>query len=503
MTGAELHNSGTIDSMELRRREILIGGLGAAALTACGSAPSAVPTTTASIPTPTHTPSSGPSTWAELARTLKGRLLLPGTADYDTDKLTPNSRYDSARPLALLEAAGEADVAAGIAYAQRRGLAVALRSGGHAYPGWSAGDAHLVIDTRRMSTITWSGTEVTVGAGVKLGHLYPALAANGRALPGGSCPTVGVTGLTHGGGVGVMTRAYGLLCDHLTSARVVLPVGQAVTASASDHDDLFWAIRGGGGGHTGVVTSLTYSTVPAPTVSSTYLTWPVSRAGEIVAAWFSALGSADSRLWSTLKILGGTAHNGVAKMGATVTWVGPASGFDAALTPLLATNPTGRYDAVHSFGDAMTYFGGDPNSREAFAATSHVAYVAPASGDIGRVAQLIGAASGQIHESGISIDALGGQVAALDPSATAFVHRKALATVQYTATFDHGTAAVPSQFVEQLRTTMAGSWGTSAYVNYADASLSDAGTSYFGANWPRLQQVRKAYDPNGFFTQPQ
>lgn len=490
--------------MELRRRDVLVGGLGAAALTACGGATSSGPTTSATVsPTSTLTPSSGPSTWAELARTLKGRLLLPGAAEYDTDKLTPNSRYDSARPLALLEAASEADVAAGIAYAQRRGLPVALRSGGHAYPGWSAGDARLVIDTRKLSTITWSGSEVTVGAGVKLGHLYPALAANERALPGGSCPTVGVTGLTHGGGVGVMTRAYGLLCDHLTSARVVLPTGQTVTSSASEHADLFWAIRGGGGGHTGVVTSLTYATVAAPTVSSTYLTWPVSRAGEVVAGWFGALGSADSRLWSTLKILGGTAHNGSAKMGATVTWVGPTSGFDAALAPLLATSPTGRFDAVHSFGDAMTYFGGDPNSREAFAATSHVAYAAPNPGDIARVAQQIATTPGQIHESGISIDALGGQVAVVDPSATAFVHRKALATVQYTATFDQGTAEVPSRFVEQLRTTMTGSWGTSAYVNYADASLSDPGTAYFGANWPRLQQVRSAYDPHGFFTQPQ
>lgn len=490
--------------MQLRRRDVLLGGIGAAALTACGSSPSVAPSMTGSVTSSGGViPTSGPTTWPQLARSLKGRLLLPGSADYETDRLTPNARYDSAKPTALLEAASESDVAVGIAYAKRRGIPVALRSGGHAYPGWSAGDGHLVIDSRKLSTIAWAGTAVTVGAGVKLGQLYPALAANGRALPGGSCPTVGVTGLTHGGGVGVMTRAYGLLCDHLTSARVVLPTGQAVTASAGEHADLFWAIRGGGGGHSGVVTSLTYSTVPAPTVSSTYLAWPVSRAGEIVAAWFAALASADPRLWSTLKILGGSAHNGSAKIGATITWVGPTSGFQAALAPLVATNPTGRYDAVHSFGDAMTYFGGDPTSREAFAATSHIAYAAPKAGSITQVAHLIASTPAQIHESGISIDALGGQVATVDPGATAFVHRKALATVQYTATFDQGTAAVPASFVGQLRAVMTGSWGRSAYVNYADASLPDPGAAYFGDNWPRLQQVRKAYDPDGFFTQPQ
>ena len=489
--------------MQVNRRGVLLGGIGAAALAACGTASPAAPITVAPTSSGSVGPTSRPSTWADLARSLKGRLLLPGTSGYDNDRLTPNSRYDSARPLALLEAASEADVGAGIAYAKAQRLPVALRSGGHAYPGWSAGDAYLVIDTRKLSTITWSGTDVIVGAGVKLGHLYPALAANGRALPGGSCPTVGVTGLTHGGGVGVMTRAYGLLCDHLVSVRVVLPTGQTVTASAGDHSDLFWAVRGGGGGHTGVVTSLTYATVPAPTVSSTYLTWPVSRAGDIVAAWFGVLGSADARLWSTLKILGGAAHNGNAAMGATVTWVGPAGGFNAALAPLLATNPTGRYDAVHSFGDAMSYFGGDPNSREAFAATSHVAYAVPKPGAIAQLVHLIATTPSQIHESGISIDALGGQVAAVDPGATAFVHRKALATVQYTATFDRGTAAVPADFVGQLRTTMVDSWGTSAYVNYADARLADPGAAYFGDNWPRLQQVRRAYDPDGFFTQPQ
>lgn len=486
--------------VDLRRRDLLLGGVGAA-LTACGTA-GAVPSVTSSVSS-RATPSAGPATWADLARRLRGRLLLPGTADYDVDRLTPNSRYDAVRPLAILEAASEADVAAGLAYAKAHGIPVALRAGGHSYPGWSAGDQRLVLDSRRMSTLTWTDTEVTVGAGVRLGHLYPALAAQGRALPGGSCPTVGVTGLTLGGGVGVMTRAYGLLCDHLTSARLVLPTGQVVTASATEHEDLFWAIRGGGGGHTGVVTSLTYATVPAPTVSSTYLSWPVARAGEIVPAWFEALGSADPRLWSTLKILGGAAHGGRATIGATVTWVGPTSGFDGALAPLLATNPRSRHDAIHSFGDAMTYFGGDPDSREAFAATSHVAYRAPEPGAIARIARMIAATPGQIHESGVSIDALGGQVAAVAPGATAFVHRQALATVQYTATYDTGGPGVPSRFVGSLRSAMAGSWGISAYVNYADASLPSPGAAYFGANWPRLHQVRRTYDPDGFFTQPQ
>jgi FAD/FMN-containing dehydrogenase len=176
------------------------------------------------------------------------------------------------------------------------------------------------------------------------------------------------------------------------------------------------------------------------------------------------------------------------------------------LAPLLATGPTGRYDHTRDYLAAMQAYAGS-GAREAFAATSHVAYDAPGEA----AATLIAHASHvppALREAGISIDALGGRAGALAPSATAFVHRDALATVQYTATWDAAAARpraadAARSYVSSFRTAMTPAWGEHAYVNYADASLADPGTAYFGANWPRLQQVRTAYDPDGLFSQPQ
>jgi len=490
------------------RRATLLGGVGAlTGLAACdGHEPSVGPSSPARLSSSASAVSDAKGVpWRRLARHVP--LVRPASSSYEKLRLTPNPRWDGARPLAIARCATADQVATTLAFARDHGVPLALRAGGHSYPGWSAGAGRLVVDVRPMTALSWSGTSLTVGAGQTLASVVAALAARGRALPTGSCPTVGVTGLTQGGGVGVLTRAYGLTCDHLRSAQVMLASGQSVTASAHSHPDLFWALRGGGGGHLGVVTALTFETVAAPTVVSTYLTWPAARAASVIPAWFDWIGAADARAWSTLKLLGGAAHPTGMSVGATVTWVGPPAGFDAMLAPILATRPTGRYDHTRGYLAAMQAYAGS-GAREAFAATSHVAYDAP-----GHAASTITAHAsnvpGTLREAGISIDALGGHVGSLSPADTAFVHRKALATVQYTATWDSvgatgaRAAHAARTYVSSFRSAMTPTWGEHAYVNYADASLADPGTAYFGANWPRLQQVRRTYDPDRLFTQPQ
>ena len=125
-------------------------------------------------------------------------------------------------------------------------FAVATRSGGHSYAGYSTPSKGLVLDLSRLTTIraTADGM-VRIGAGARLAHVYAALGRIGRCLPGGSCPTVGIGGLTLGGGVGFLTRAHGLTCDRLVAADVVTPDGVLRHVSATDEPDLFWALRGG------------------------------------------------------------------------------------------------------------------------------------------------------------------------------------------------------------------------------------------------------------------
>ncbi len=197
------------------RRALLAGGLGGA-LVACAPqdarppADSPAPSVSPSRGSPSRGSSSGPPTsadWKRLAAHVDGTLARPGSSTYDTVRLTQNPRYDGARPLAVLSVASAKDVATAFSFAQDHGVRVAIRSGGHSYPGWSAGDGALVVDVRPLDQVSLSGTTATVGAGASLVQVYDVLGTRGRGIAGGSCPTVGVAGLTQGGGVGVLTRA--------------------------------------------------------------------------------------------------------------------------------------------------------------------------------------------------------------------------------------------------------------------------------------------------------
>jgi FAD/FMN-containing dehydrogenase len=433
-------------------------------------------------------------------------------------RLTQNPRYDGARPLAVLSVASAQDVATAFAFAQDHGIRVAVRSGGHSYPGWSAGDGALVVDVRPLDRVSLNGTSATIGAGASLVQVYDALGTRGRGIPGGSCPTVGIAGLTQGGGVGVLTRAYGLTCDAVTAMQVVLAGGRVVTASAHQEPELFWALRGGGGGHLGVVTSFTFATFAAPAITRAYVAWPFSAAREVVPRFLRTVPRADPRLWATLKLLGGQTHPSGPALFMSATWTGPASGMDAALKPLLSKVPTATTDSrsTASYLDTMlTYAGcssipvsachtgpGGSLDREAFAATSHI-ITGTHVDTTALLAQVNGAQGSGLKEAGISIDALGGVVDDVGTTGTAFGHRGALATVQYTATYDSGPATTATAYVRGFREAMTPGWGTGAYVNYADASITDYQQAYFGQNAARLAQARATYDPDGFFTQPQ
>ncbi len=484
--------------------------------TSAGSASASATATSSAAAAPTK------ADWAQLGKSVQGTLSLPSDATYDQVRLTENPRYDGEKPLAVLSVQDAKDVAAGLAFAQDHAIPVAVRSGGHSYPGWSGGGnpKALVIDCRPMNAVRVGNGSVTIGSGAALASVYDTVGNAGRAIAAGSCATVGIAGLTLGGGVGVLTRALGLTADQVTSMEVVLADGSIKTVSEQSEPDLLWALRGGGGGHLGVVTSFELTTVAAPTLQAVYLQWPISAAEQVIEAWQSWAPRADARLWSTLKALGGQKHGSGPVLLLSGTWTGPPGSFDQQLSGLLDHVPPPGTDTRGSRGylDAMLSYAGCSSipigrchtgpggslTREAFAATSHVAYdPLDAGGTSDLVDQVQAAQDSGLLEAGISIDALGGKVRDVDSDATAFVHRKALATVQYTATFPPGDAKTADSFVRGFRAAMTPHWGNHSYVNYADSSISDYQDAYFGANADKLAQVRATYDPDGFFTQPQ
>ena len=177
------------------RRGLVLGGVAGAAV-ACSPDSAQPPQDSPGAPvspgtaSASATSSSAPTSadWQQLGRNVSGSLARPGSSAYDTVRLTQNPRYDGARPLAVLSVAGSRDVATAFAFAQDHDVPVAIRSGGHSYPGWSAGDGALVVDVRPLHRVSLRGTTATIGAGASLVQVYAALGTQGRGIAGGSCP---------------------------------------------------------------------------------------------------------------------------------------------------------------------------------------------------------------------------------------------------------------------------------------------------------------------------
>jgi FAD/FMN-containing dehydrogenase len=219
---------------------------------------------------------------AELRVPVRGDVIEPGDSGYDEARALYNAMIDK-RPALIVRCRDVADVIAAVDFARDRGLETAIRGGGHNGGGLGSVDDGLVLDMSTMNNVRVDpgARTVTVGGGALLGDVDHATHAFGLAVPAGIISTTGAAGLTLGGGTGHLTRGHGLTIDNLLSADLVLADGSFVQASEDENEDLFWAIRGGGGNF-GVVTSLTYRLVPVGNVVGGPMFWPVERADEIL-----------------------------------------------------------------------------------------------------------------------------------------------------------------------------------------------------------------------------
>jgi FAD binding domain/Berberine and berberine like len=221
----------------------------------------------------------------ELRRRVGGEVLLPDDVGYDDARALYNAMIDK-RPAVIARCTSATDVAAALETAQRANLPLAVRGGGHNGPGFGSVEGGLVIDLPPMNRIEVDpdGRTARVQGGATWGQVDAATHAHGLATPAGIIGSTGVGGLTLGGGHGYLSRKYGLTIDNLLEAEVVLADGRLVTASPSEHADLFWALRGGGGNF-GVVTSFTFRLHPVHTVICGPTAWPLSATADILS-WF-------------------------------------------------------------------------------------------------------------------------------------------------------------------------------------------------------------------------
>jgi FAD/FMN-containing dehydrogenase len=215
-------------------------------------------------------------------RTLRGRAILPGDREYEAARHVYNAGIDR-RPCVIVQCAGVADVMHSVNYAREQKLALAVRGGGHSAPGFGTCDDGVVVDLSGLKSVRIDPEEriARVEGGCTWGDVDRATHVFGLATPGGIISTTGVGGLTTGGGFGYLTRRYGLACDNLLSADVVSADGQLRVASASRHEDLFWAIRGGGGNF-GVVTSFEFRLHPVATLYAGPILYPLEKAADVL-----------------------------------------------------------------------------------------------------------------------------------------------------------------------------------------------------------------------------
>lgn len=486
-----------------RRGFLRIAGTAAlgVALVSCSTrTPPAPPTArppTSPPPTapPTTSAAPQPPDWPALRERLTGRLLLPDAPGYRAAATPFNLAVAERQPAAIATCASPADVQACLDVVRSSRIPAAARSGGHSYAGYSTPDGGLVLDLGGMSDVEVraDGTAV-IGAGARLGDVYRALGQAGRCLPAGSCATVGISGLTLGGGIGVLTRNYGLTCDRLRSATVVTGDGRQVTASESSEPDLFWALRGGGGGNAGVVTSFEFGTAPAPDLTIFSMIFPARAAADVLGAWQEWIAAAEPELWSNLGLTGG----------ATGCRVGGCFvGSSARLRPLLddlSSRTGGRAvsRSVQAMGylPAMRYFAGS-SAKEGFVASSRM--LAAPLAEPGRVVELLSGRSGL----DLLLDGLGGAVSRVAPDATAFPHRTAIASAQVYLGATAASRQSAAGSVGEVQQGLSSLFGPGAYANYLDPNQPDWAQAYYGANLPRLKQIAQRYDPDSLLAFPQ
>jgi FAD/FMN-containing dehydrogenase len=509
----------------LKRRAVLTSA-------AAGAAAFAIP----GFIQPAAASSAGPkpSDWAALAKDLTGPLYRPGESGYPVAARLFDPRFDSIHPAGIAYCRFVRDIQTCLAFVRKFKIPMAARCGGHSYAGWSTSTG-LVIDVSRMSWVKVSGSTATTGAGTRLIDFYNGLAAHGRAVPGGSCPTVGISGLTLGGGIGVVGRAYGLTCDRLESLQIVTADGKLLTCDAKENPDLFWACRGGGGGNFGVVTSFTFSTVAAPSPWLFFMYWPWSKAADVIKAWQSWAPHGPDALWSNMHLAaapGGTTPT--VEVGGT--YIGGINGIADLLEQLFAKvggpRPSGTNYFLDQFSylNAMlveagcglgpsgyqachlpwTYPGGQLSRQPQFAKSDFFtkplssAGIATVLRGVENMQSVQGAEGGV---GGIAFDALGGAINRVPASATAFVHRNALFDAQYTTEWINGAAAAgvnnQHQWLRSFWKSMRPYASGQAYQNYIDPDLTNWRQAYYGANYTRLTQVKRTYDPTRLFTFPQ
>ena len=434
---------------------------------------------------------------AEFRTSLDGELFSPGSPGYEAIRRPVNPAYREVRPRLVVACRSVSDVAGAMTYATATGDRIAPRGGGHCFAGRSSTDG-IVLDMSGLDGICVADDRVaTIRAGARLGAVNAALHACGRTLPAGCGPTVGITGLTLGGGIGLLGRKHGLTCDRLIGAQVVLPDGSVVDCDHDHEPDLFWGLRGAGGGQFGVVTSLRFDTVREPMTTRIEAHWPDIALEDLVSAWQAWAPDAPDELTVNLTL--------VSEPGAPVqaTLFGAATLEEGSTRELLqefidraGVAPSTELRTGLPYHHLKSTLADPRESAERALRIRSEFFSHPMTRrTLASLLTQLGDPRGMGRRE-ITFTAMGGAYNRVTGDATAFAHRSERFLLEHIA--EAGDPWVDGSWA----TTHADGSGR-VYPNFPDPALDDWAVAYHAGNYPRLAAVKNAYDPHRFFDFPQ
>jgi FAD/FMN-containing dehydrogenase len=435
---------------------------------------------------------------------VTGPVITPGHPDYEEARKVYNFMIDR-RPAAIVQCTSATDVAAVVRQAADTGLELAVRGGAHSVPGFGTADGALVADLSGLSTVTVDPSTRTAraGGGVTWGAFNEATAAHGLATTGGVISTTGIGGLTLGGGIGYLSRGYGLSCDNLVSAQVVTADGQIVTASETEHPDLFWALRGGGGNF-GVVTEFTFRLHPVAEIYGGPMFFELSD-GPALFAYFNEF------IKTAPREFGGFPAFQIAPPLPFVPEDRVGEPFVALVSCWTGSAPTARRSCRGSGTSPPPLPSTSarcPTRRSTVRSTRWYPAGCSTTGRlrswrISRQRRSVSMEHGPrvpTVNSTVHFYPINGAVHDVGSDATAFGHRDATYAVVIAGMWpDPADNEANTAWVKGYDAAIAPHSLGGGYVNFASADDQSKVAANYGVNYPRLQEVKRRYDPDNLF----
>jgi len=456
-------------------------------------------------PQPGHSPLSSTAIGA-LRRQLQGELILPSDPAYDGARTIWNAMIDK-RPALIARCVSTADVAHAVDFARTHALPLAVRGGGHNIAGSALCDGGLVIDLSAMKAVSVDAASrrVTVEGGALLADLDAATQKHGLAVPVGINSTTGVAGLTLGGGVGWLSRKFGMTIDTLEAAEVVTAAGDVVRASAGEHPDLFWALRGGGGNF-GVVTRFEFRAQPlGPNVLSGLVVFPIAEAKAVLRRYrdFMAQAPDELTIWAVMRkapplpFLPAAIH-GKEVLVLAICYAGDPAAGEKLIAPVRTFGaPAGEHVGVQPFAAWQQALdpllgGGARNYWKSHTFRSL---------DDGLCDAVVDAARKlPSPHCEIFIGALGGAASRPGPGATAYAHRDSQFMMNVHGRWEtEAEDAGGIRWAREVFNATARYANGGVYVNFMTADEAGRVSNAYGLNYARLAAVKRQYDPANLF----